>query len=71
MLPGEALSRLVGDAAQTPLPMLNTQLSVWLAGWLTLQISDWYLYCLSVFVSPGPNGGSVPAMLLEEAKLTS
>lgn len=43
MLPGEALSRpagRVGDAAQTPLLMLNTQLSVGLAGWLTLQTSD-------------------------------
>lgn len=43
MLPGEALSRPAGrfgDVAQTPLLMLNAQLSVWLAGWLTLQISD-------------------------------
>lgn len=49
--------------------MLNTQLSAWLAGRLTLQISDLYLYCLSVclsvFVSPGPDGGSVPAVLLD------
>lgn len=43
MLPGEDLSRQVGrvgDATQTLLLMLNTQLSVWVAGWLILQISD-------------------------------